>query len=137
MVRDNQGAMMKSPVIASFLITPDGTVLQSLHRHDFKTYVDTYDNEEYMIDGGCEYLRCSSNGLDRVYRITMNDDHKIRRKCFHWGTRGKDGKHPLTWKALQDLDTEHIQAILDTQHHIQDHIRELFKDELKYREQVS
>lgn len=126
-----------SKIIASFLITPDNTVLQSYHRHDFKTYKDS-NGETYTIDGGCEYMRSSVNKEPAEYfLITTEDTHKMKRKWFHWGTRGKDGKQPLIWKALQDLDTDHIQAILETQHHIQPHIRELFKDEIEYRKQVS
>lgn len=123
--------------LASFCITPDGTVLQSFHRHDYKTYADK-NGEEYMIDGGCAYQRRSVNEESAEYfTVTTDDTHKMKRKWFHWGTRGKDGKQQLTWKPLQDLDTEHIEAILETQSHIPDYLRELFKDELEYRKQVS
>ena len=123
--------------IASFCITPDGTVLQSYHRHDYKTYADK-NGEEYMIDGGCDYVRHSINKEPAEYfTVTTDDTHKMKRKWFHWGTRGKDGNQPLKWRELQDLDTEHIEAILETQSHIPEHLRELFKDELEYRKQVS
>lgn len=126
-----------SHTIASFCITPDGTVLQSYHRHDYKTYTDK-NGEEYMIDGGCAYTRCSVNDEPAEYfTVTTDDTHKVKRKWFHWGTYGKNGDQPLKWKPLQDLDTEHIEAILETQSHIPEHLRELFKDELEYRKQVS
>lgn len=126
-----------SKVIASFLITPDCTVLQSYHVHDYRTYTDK-NGEEYMIDGGCEYVHTSVNEEPAEhYTVTMDDTHKVRREWFHWGTYGKDGDQPLVWKPLQDLDTAHIEAILDTQTHIPEHLRELFNDELKYREQIS
>jgi hypothetical protein len=32
-----------------------------------------------------------------------------------WGTYGKSGKEPLKWKKLGECDTDHLQAILDTQ----------------------
>jgi hypothetical protein len=32
-----------------------------------------------------------------------------------WGTYGKSGKESLKWKKLGDCDTDHLQAILDTQ----------------------
>lgn len=47
-----------------------------------------------------------------------------------WGTYGKNGAthcggtcplHPLVWKRLIDCETEHLQAILRTQHHIRGH----------------
>ena len=126
-----------SKTLASFMITPDGTVLQSYHRHDYKTHLDK-NGEEYMIDGGCNYVRTNCNKEPAEYfTVTTDDTHKVKRQWFHWGTYGKDGKQPLKWKALRELDKEHIEAILDTQHHIEEHIRELFKDELEYRKQVS
>lgn len=121
-------------VIANALITPDGTILQSYHRHDYKTYVDTVSGEEYMIDGGTDYCRSNVNKVAAKYiSVTMDDPHETRREWFHWGTRGKDGRQPLTWKPLKDLDTDHIQAILETQHHIPDYLVGLFADELEYR----
>lgn len=129
--------MKNIKVLARFLITPDGTVLQSYHVHDYKTYKDQ-NGETYMIDGGTYYLRTSVNSEPaEVFEVTTKDTHKMKRKWFHWGTRGKDGRQPSTWKALQDIDKEHIEAILETQHHIPDYLRELFKDELEYRKQVS
>ena len=126
-----------SHTIASFCITPDGTVLQSYHRHDYKTYTDK-NGEEYMIDGGCDYVRHSINKESAEYfTVTTDDTHKMKRKWFHWGTYGKNGDQPLKWKPLQELDKEHIEAILGTQHHIPKHLRELFQDELDYRKQVS
>jgi hypothetical protein len=123
--------------IASFCITPDGTVLQSYHRHDYKTYTDA-NGEEYMIDGGCDYIRHNVNKEPAEYfTVTTDDTHKMQREWFNWGTRGKSGKTPLKWVALQDLDKDHIEAILDTQHQIQPHIRKLFEDELQFRKQAS
>lgn len=125
-----------SKTVASFLITPDGTLLQSYHVHDYKTHKDA-NGEEYMIDGGCAYLRTSVNEEPAEYfTVTTDDAHAMQRKYFHWGTYGKDGKQPLEWKPLRALDTEHIEAILDTQHHIPEHLRKLFSDEIEYRKQV-
>lgn len=126
-----------SHTIASFCITPDGTVLQAYHRHDYKTYTDK-NGEEYMIDGGCDYVRHSINKEPAEYfTVTTDDTHKMKRQWFHWGTYGKNGDQPLKWKPLQELDKEHIEAILETQHHIPKYLRELFQDELDYRKQVS
>ena len=119
--------------IASFIITPDGTKLQSFHVHDYKTHKDA-NGEEYMIDGGTSYQRGSINKEPaEVHLITMDDPHEIRRKHFHWGTYGKAGDQPLRWVALEDMETDHINAILETQHHIEESTRQLFKDELEWR----
>lgn len=125
---------MSEQIIASALVCPDGTVLQSYHRHDYKTHVDAVTGEEYMIDGGTDYVRSNVNKVGAKYiTVTMNDPHTLRREWFHWGTRGRDGKQPLTWKPLKELDTDHIQAILDTQTHIPDYLVGLFTEELEFR----
>ena len=120
--------------LASWMITPDGTKLQSFHRHDYKTHIDAVTGEEYMIDGGLEYTRTSQNIVPAAYHtVTSKDSHELVRENFHWGTRGKDGKQPLTWKPLCDLDKDHIEAIIDTQHHISDELRKVFETELSAR----
>jgi hypothetical protein len=50
-----------------------------------------------------------------------------------WGTFGKTGKEPLKWVILKNMSDEHIQAILNTQHHISGFYRKEFKRELQRR----
>lgn len=53
-------------------------------------------------------------------QCSLNDAKKIAT----WGTYGKDGKGPLKIKKLKNLKTDHLQAILRTQHHIKtDYVR--------------
>lgn len=123
-----------SQIIASRIRTPDGTILQSRHRHDYVTHIDTLTGEEYMLDGGTEYFRSNVNKVPAEdISVYMSDRHGKRREAFCWGTRGKDGRQPLVFKPIKDLDTEHINAILETQHHIAPWTRELFQAELDYR----
>lgn len=66
--------------------------------------------------------------------VYSDDPHEKQREFFLWGTRGVNGNEPLQWKALKDLDTEHIWCIIrDYQEHMQEHILQLFKDEIEYR----
>lgn len=119
--------------IASFLITPDGTKLQSFHRHDYKTHTDK-NGEEYMIDGGLDYVRTSMNKHPAVYHtITMDDPHHLRREHFHWGSYGKQGNEPLRWIALKDMETDHIKAVLIIKPS-ESWLAQLLNDELKYRD---
>jgi len=121
-------------IISNKIRTPDGTILQSFHRHDYKTYLD--DNSfEYMVDGGTDYLRRNVIDGAPYEELSVYSDapFEIIRQELHWGTRGKDGDQPLVYKPLCELDTDHIQAILNTQTHIQPWLYKIFEQELEYR----
>ncbi len=114
--------------------TPDGTILESMHRHDYVCYTDA-NGKEYMVDGGLDYLRRNIHD-DAPYEelsLYCNSDHGVIREAFRWGTRGLDGKQPLTWLVLKDMATDHVEAILETQTHLRDHIRQVFVNELNFR----
>jgi hypothetical protein len=122
-------------LIYNALETPDGTVLVSHSVHDFKTYKDTLSNKEYMVDGGNDYIRRNVIG-DQIDQSQYYDpdNHEHNRTYLHWGTRGKDGKQPLTWKAVRDLETDHLEAILSTQPQIGDYVRAIMVVEVNYRD---
>jgi len=125
---------MTDRIISNKIRTPDGTILQSFHRHDYKTYLD--DNSfEYMVDGGLDYLRRNIFADHPYTELSVSSDapFEIIRQELHWSTRGKDGDQPLVYKPLCELDTDHIQAILTTQTHIESWLRDYFKQELDYR----
>jgi hypothetical protein len=121
-------------IVANRIRTPDGTILQSYHVHDYKTYLDK-NGYMYMVDGGNEYLRRTivDEAPYEELSVMITDPHEDIRAAFNWGTRGKDGKESLRWVALKDLDTNHIQAILDTQPHISDWVRNIMSVEMNYR----
>lgn len=125
-------------IVGNTCITPDGTVLHSKHRHDHVEHIDKHTGELYFLDGGNDYVRCSRNGVWPIVRtVTMKDPHGSRRQIFAWRTFGKDGEFlpEGKWVYLEDMETEHIQSILDTQQHIKGtYIEVLFKDELAWRE---
>jgi hypothetical protein len=126
--------MSEARIVSNRIRTPDGTILESRHRHDYVTYVDK-NGKEYMVDGGLEYLRRNVHDDAPYEELSVYDDapHVEIREAFKWGTRGKDGRQPLKFVPLKDLTTEHIDAILDTQIHISERIRKLFIDELNFR----
>lgn len=43
------------------------------------------------------------------------DYSKIDGAEARWGTYGKNGDQPLRWVKLKDCETDHLQAILETQ----------------------
>jgi hypothetical protein len=126
--------MSEARIISNRIRTPDGTILESRHRHDYVTYVDK-NGKEYMVDGGLEYLRRNVHDDAPYEELSVYDDapYALIREVFKWGTRGKGGRQPLTFVPLKDLTTEHIEAILETQIHISERIRKLFINELTFR----
>lgn len=124
-------------IICNAMWTTDGTFLHSKHRHDYRSHIDRHTGETYFIDGGNDYVRYSNQVGVELCTITMKEPHFLKRKFFAWRTFGKDGEFlpEGKWVYLEDMETEHIQAILDTQQHIKGtYIEVLFKDELTWRE---
>lgn len=117
--------------------TPDGTILESLHRHDYRTYVDK-NGLEYMVDGGLDYARRNVHNEHPYEELSVysDDPHEVIRQAFKWGTRGVDGKQPIKFIPLQELTDDHIEAILDTQTHISTTIRQVFVNEVAFRKAI-
>lgn len=126
--------MSEPRIVCNRIRTPDGTILESMHRHDFKSHPDK-NGLIYMVDGGLDYLRRNVHDEAPYTELSVYSDspHDVIREVFKWGTRGKDGKQPLKYVPLKDLTTEHIEAILETQDHIQQYIRNIFLDEMIFR----
>jgi len=128
---------MYEQILLNQVRTPDGQILTSYHRHDYVTYVDK-NGFEYMVDGGTAYLR--RNIVDKApyeeLSVYLSDDHEENRKAFHWGTYGKHGDQPKHFLPLGRLTYNHIEAILETQDHISPWVRDLFKTELDYRNEI-
>lgn len=121
-------------IVANRIQTPDGTILQSFNRHDYKTHSDE-NGHTYMVDGGCDYLRRNvvNEAPYKELSVYSDDPHEMIRESMHWGTRGVNGDQPLKYIPLKDMDTDHIQACLDTQKFMHPHFRVAMQNELKYR----
>ncbi len=98
-------------LIRNAIQTPDGTILESTNRHDCKTYVDA-NGKFYMVDGGLDYLRRSTNG-DEI-DLSLYDDvpHEVIAATLKWGTYGKTGIEPLKYITIDSMETKHIEAVL-------------------------
>ena len=102
-------------IIYSALRTPDGTVLESLHRHDYKTHTDL-NGREYMLDGGTDYVRCSNNGDEEF--ITVYDDEpyeRVRQYAYRlgYGKPGAPDYGKFRKTTFDKMTDEHLQASLD------------------------
>ena len=123
-----------STLVYNAIRTPDGTVLESMHRHDYVTYQDK-NGKEYMVDGGLEYIRRNvhEDAPDEELSVYTTDGHDRVREAVKWGTYGINGDQPLSHILLKDMNTEHIQACLDNVPTMHPAYKESFKEELKLR----
>lgn len=123
-------------LLVNAIKTPDGTILESNHRHDYTSYLDK-NGEYYFIDGGLDYTRRSVNKEPAEDACVYTDDsHEKIRERFKWGTRGKDGAEHLHWIPISTMSTEHIDTVLTTQKHIRPAVKKVFVDELTYRKTI-
>lgn len=122
-------------ILVNMIRTPDGTILQSRHRHDYVTYTDK-NGLQYMVDGGLDYLRRNVHHEHPYEELSLYEEDPIEiiRERFDWGTYGKDGKQPFTRILLKDMTEEHIQAILETQRLLVS-VQNMFHRELIYRKE--
>lgn len=125
-------------IIKNAITTPDGTELVSEHRHDFKIHIDA-NGKTYGIDGGRDYQRIIGDWEDCKATLVSypGSDFELVRNAFKWGTFGKDGKSKLVYKKLSELTNSHIDAIIKTQTHLPKDAIDMFKHELKYRQEFS
>jgi len=97
--------------------------IKSNHRHDFVTHTFK-DGRTLSLDGGLDYPRRVGDLLSLV------DDGAYEEMCLNtetpfeeiadkllWGTRGKDGTQPLTYRPIKELASKpdginHMRAIL-------------------------
>ncbi|WP_210498609.1 hypothetical protein [Vibrio crassostreae] len=102
-------------IVYNAIKTPDGTILESLHIHDYKTHLDK-NGEEYMVDGGTAYTRRNSNKEPfEELTVTTEAPHEVQREYWSWGTYGKNGDQPLRFVKLKDMEHDHIAAVVNTQ----------------------
>lgn len=126
---------MTVKILRNAIMTPDGTYLRSYDRHDYKQHMDAVTDELYIVDGGNEYIRRSANQVAAEdLTVTTEDTFEVQRLAFTWGSYGRNQDQPKHYILLSDLTTDHICAILRTQHQIKGtYVEDLFRQELAYR----
>ena len=123
-----------STLIRNAMVTPDGTWLQSRTRHDYVEHTDA-NGSVYMVDGGLDYVRRSVNAEAPAIDKCVYDDspHAEQREAVTWGTYGKTGEDPLKHVTVAEMDTDHLEAVLETQQRLYPQTRKVMMDELEYR----
>jgi hypothetical protein len=126
-------------IILNQIKTPDGTILRSMHRHDYVTHTDA-NGLEYMVDGGSEYLRRTVHESAPYEELTIYEDspYEVIRENFHRGGRGKDGRQPLTWVPMSKMSDSWLKAciIYNEERGLGDSCaNEFYQKELEYRKE--
>lgn len=104
-------------ILINAIRTPDGTYLESTHRHDYKNPMDSVTGEIYTVDGGKDYIRGSLNTTPPTYLHVYTDDpiELIRERC-KWGRNYDKDMNPLPkteYIYIKDLTDDHLNAIID------------------------
>ena len=122
-------------ILSNRMRTPDGTILESRHRHHYVTHLDA-NGKEYMLDGGLDYVRRSISGGEQLLTVYHDDPHEVIRDAVTWGTFGKNGDESLKYVAISGMSTEHLQACLETQKaNMRSAMYRVMQDELEYRDE--
>jgi hypothetical protein len=105
--------MEEKRIILNQIRTPDGTILKSMHRHDYVTYIDK-NGLEYVVDGGTDYLRRNMNASAPHEELTIYSDapFEVIREHYCRGGRGKDGTQPLAWVPLSKMNDAWLTACI-------------------------
>lgn len=133
---------IKEIIIVNKIQTPDGTILQSKHRHDFQTHTDTISNEIYFVDGGVDYLRRSVNQVPYIeLSLTSEDTIEKIREVYSWRVKEENQTRFI---KLKDLGDEHIEKIIEyiktkkeVNEDYKDILASVFTRELQYRKNIT
>ena len=128
--------MKDRKIILNRIRTPDGTILTSYYRHDFKQYWDKISHELYMVDGGNNYLKRNVNIYEyEELSIYSDSPFYIIRENLYWGTYGETGKDKLKFIPLCDMSNSHIENILNKVENFSEMYKDYFWEELLYRKE--
>lgn len=129
--------MRERHIVYNALQTPDGSILESNHVHDYRGYTDS-NGKYYMVDGGHQYIRRSINGDEIDLTVYDDDDFEKVRQVFRWGKNYDAEGNMLDkteWVRLQDITDDHLDA-LTLYDKAPTWIRRLFITEKQYRQVV-
>lgn len=100
---------MDRHILLNQIKTPDGTILISRNRHDMVTHIDAISGETYLVDGGLDYLRRSSDHIVPYEELSVYEDdpyEKVRSSVQRYNTRTEE------WVLLKDIDDDWLANII-------------------------
>lgn len=125
---------MKEIIVNSVRCLNCGEVLVSHHVHDYKVCGC---KNETMCDGGINYIRFGGKDLSLVESNCLYDDEPFTkiREFIHRGGRGIDGKQPLEYVKLSEMNDDWIEAVIKYEEELRPTNRFLkfYKQEKQYR----
>lgn len=103
---------MEKQLVYNAIRTPDGTVLESRHRHDYVSHTDK-NGDYYSTDGGMDYLHRTVNDIP-AEDLSLYDDapHEVIREYLSRGSRGIDGAEPLKYVLMKNINDDWLDAII-------------------------
>ena len=135
---------MKNPtILANWIMCPDGTMIPSFHRHDYRahTSVDSYYDKDRTLntmhsvnDGGSDYIRRAGVYTDMTVYDTDPFDVIRRFVC----RCDKNDSKGIIWTPLFRMSESWIKSVLqyNKDNNIKSKYDEWFQRELDYREDV-
>lgn len=116
---------MSNTIQSAFRIKSTGVILRSAHVHD---YFEDSRAPGWFIDGGNEYLRMGyPEGFKQedIEMLNLTNESSVQDVFAKavWGTRGKNGKSPLKYVLVSDMELEHIEAVLQYQPRISPYLK--------------
>jgi hypothetical protein len=116
---------------------PDGTILVSKHKYDFKSHTQE-DGREYFVDGGLDYQRIGYSDKEYVDLSVRSDDpHEKIREHFEWVRRMNEQGQMLPKSEvvkLKDITDSHLMALVEyTKEGYPEEINKVFVDEIEFR----
>lgn len=105
---------MEVQLLANRWKTPDGTILQSKHRHDYVSHEDA-NGKVYAIDGGIGGYTRIIGDISDLENLSLYSDDPFEeiREHFSRGGYGKNGDEPLQWTVLKDMSDEYLGGIIE------------------------
>jgi hypothetical protein len=98
-------------LIRNAIQTPDGTILESKHRHDYRSHNDA-NGKTYVIDGGLDYVRATVHNDQISLALYDTEPHSIQAQYLTWGSFGIRGDQPRRDIRIAEMETSHLETVL-------------------------